>query len=95
MGIVGFVPEMVTGRFVDYCVALPTARVRHPSRAQRGVRSGFSSRRPHNRPRGPKQHVRDQHLTMFIVRAVSVLASNSETTWSTSSTPRTTSKTRA
>jgi len=49
-------------------------------------------------PGGPNQHVRDEHLTMFIVHTVSGLVEArlvSQTTWCTSSTPRTTSKTRA
>ena len=52
-------------------VAQTTARVRHPKPARRGVRSGLSRRRPHDRPGGPKQHVRDRYITLFIVQAVS------------------------
>jgi len=55
----------------DHYVAQMTARVRHPKLARRGVRSGLSSRTI--APGGPKQHVRDQYLTLFIVRAVSGL----------------------
>ena len=87
-----------TGRFADYYVALPTVRFRRPNRAQRDVRSGFSSRRPHDRPRWSKP-ARARRAPHGVHRPHGVRSRRSSPRCrrqpGTSSTPRTTSKTRA
>ena len=79
-------------------VAQTTTRVRHPKPARRGVRSGLSSRRPHDGPRRSKTaRARPVHKFVHRTRGVRDRRSSPRfrTTWCISSTPRTTPKTRA